>query len=114
VFRIICPEHHIQKSGYIIYELLNVSERRDKHEQRRNNRLPQNEGIFQLFSQQNEEILNCSGRREEGRKGVADGPAGEHEIGALVGGNVLVEGEGVEDEVEEEVPGEEDGGPALV
>jgi hypothetical protein len=67
--------------------------------------------------------LNCSGRREEGRKGGGGGggvrldlPAGEHEIGALVGGDELVEGEGVEveDEVEEEVPGEEDGGPALV
>lgn len=41
-----------------------------------------------------------------------DRPAGDHEIGALVGDDELVEGEGVE--VEEEVPGEEDGGPALV
>lgn len=50
-----------------------------------------------------------SGRgREEGE------PAGKHEIGALVGGDVLVEGEGVADEVEEEVPREKDGGAALV
>jgi hypothetical protein len=56
------------------------------------------------------EACRCSrvGERREGR------PAGEREIGALVGGDVLVEGEGVADEVEEEVPGEEDGGAALV
>jgi hypothetical protein len=48
------------------------------------------------------------GRGGEGR------PAGEHEIGALVGGDVLVEGKGVTDEVEEVVPGGEDGCAALV
>jgi hypothetical protein len=39
------------------------------------------------------EACRCSrvGERREGR------PAGEHEIGALVGGDVLVEGEGVAD-----------------
>lgn len=42
--------------------------------------------------------------RGESKRGRTDGPAGEHEIGALVGGDVLVEGEGVADEVKEEVP----------